>query len=62
MSDEHLLIEQLAEIESRIYMYQGLLDSETSHDYRTTSAIEDAIDSMREHRKRLEQALEDHHY
>ncbi|WP_418286381.1 hypothetical protein [Halorubrum sp. DTA46] len=58
--DETELIQKLAGVESKIYGYQILLDGEKNE--HTKDAIEDAIDLMREHRKRLEQALDDYHY
>lgn len=61
MSDEEtVLIKKLAGVESKIYGYQILLDGEKNE--HTKDAIEDGIDLMREHQKRIEQALDDYHH
>lgn len=51
---------QLHECEQRLAIYRDLLNDE--YDIKARWAIIDAIQAMREHRVRIEDALEDHLY
>jgi len=48
---------QLWEVEERLAIYRDLLEDE--YDIKARWAIIDAIDAMREHRVRIEDALDD---